>query len=76
MSILNFSDGVSIDTSGPLRRLELKDGLYVVGEGKLIPMNTEEEVKSYLDTEARVKRIKESKTPNQQFMKEIANILK
>ena len=38
MSILRFSDGVNIDTSGELRVLRLKDGYYVVGNGMLIPV--------------------------------------
>jgi hypothetical protein len=37
-------DGVEVDTPGPLRRLELHDGLYVVGEGRLIPCADEKEV--------------------------------
>jgi hypothetical protein len=45
-SILRFSDGVSIDTSGELRTLELSDGWYVVGEGKLIPVKDEGEAKT------------------------------
>lgn len=47
--MLRFSDGVNIDTSGKLRRLKLKDGLYVVGNGMLIPCNSEEEVKKLLN---------------------------
>ena len=43
MGILRFSDGIEIDTSGQLRLLELHDGRYVVGEGKLIPVKNEEE---------------------------------
>jgi len=43
MSILRFSDGVTIDTSGEIRHLELSDGHYVVGKGMLIPVNTKEE---------------------------------
>lgn len=43
MGILRFSDGIEIDTSGPLRLLELHDGWYVVGEGRLIPVKDEEE---------------------------------
>ena len=43
MSILRFDDGIEIDTSGELRLLELYDGWYVVGEGKLIPVKDEEE---------------------------------
>jgi len=43
MGTLRFSDGIEIDTSGELRLLELNDGWYVVGEGKLIPVKDEEE---------------------------------
>lgn len=43
MRKLKFSDGIEIDTSGELRLLELYDGWYVVGEGKLIPVIDEEE---------------------------------
>jgi hypothetical protein len=43
MGTLKFSDGIEIDTSGELKLLELYDGWYVVGEGKLIPVNDEEE---------------------------------
>ena len=43
MGTLKFSDGIEIDTSGELRLLELYDGWYVVGEGKLIPVKDEEE---------------------------------
>jgi len=50
-SILRFSDGVSIDTSGPIRMLDLEDGLYVVGGGKLIPVNSEKEANEIIDKE-------------------------
>ena len=43
MGILRFSDGIEIDTSGQLRLLELHDGWYVVGGGRLIPVKNEEE---------------------------------
>lgn len=43
MSILRFDDGIEIDTSGELRLMELYDGWYIVGEGKLIPVKDEEE---------------------------------
>jgi len=36
--MLRFSDGVNIDTSGPLRPLKLRDGWYVVGEGTCCPV--------------------------------------
>jgi hypothetical protein len=38
--MLIFSDGVEIDTSGPLRPLHLHDGWYVVGGGMLIPVDS------------------------------------
>jgi hypothetical protein len=43
MSILKFSDGESFDTSGPLRKEERYDGWYVLGEGKLIPVQNEQQ---------------------------------
>ena len=42
--ILKFSDNIEINTSGPIRRLSLSDGLYVVGNGMLIPCKDEKEV--------------------------------
>ena len=49
MSILKFSDGVEISTSGDYRMLELYDGLYVVGEGNLIPVGSEDEGERLID---------------------------
>lgn len=49
MSILKFSDGIEIDTSGELRLLELYDGWYVVGEGRLIPVKDREEGEQLLN---------------------------
>ena len=43
VSQLKFSDGMVIHTHGPLRTVEFSDGWYVVGEGKLIPVKSEEE---------------------------------
>ena len=42
---LEFSDGMIIHTNGPLRVVEFSDGWYVVGEGKLIPVLSEEDGK-------------------------------
>ena len=39
MGMLRFSDGVNINTSGPLRVTHLKDGYYVVGEGMCCPVD-------------------------------------
>lgn len=49
MGTLRFSDGINIDTSGEIRRLKLKDGLYVVGNGMLIPCKDEKEVKELIN---------------------------
>ena len=43
MSILRFSDGVTINTDGPLRITRKRDGLYVVGEGMCMPVDSHEE---------------------------------
>lgn len=40
---LKFSDGMIIHTHGPLRTVEFSDGWYVVGQGKLIPLGSEDE---------------------------------
>lgn len=42
MSKLTFTDGVSFDTSGPLRIERRRDGLYVVGDGLLCPVQDAE----------------------------------
>ena len=49
MSILRFNDGVEIDTSGEYRTLELHDGWYVVGRGRLEPCADEEQAKAVRD---------------------------
>jgi hypothetical protein len=51
MSILKFSDGISIDTSGPLRVLELSDGFYVTGGGVLIPVQSREKALEVIQRE-------------------------
>jgi hypothetical protein len=48
MSILRFSDGMEFDTSGPLRKERRSDGLYIVGQGMLIPVRDDEEAEIYL----------------------------
>jgi hypothetical protein len=51
MSILKFSDGTEFNTSGPLRAIEEYDGWYVIGQGYLIPVASEE------DAKARIKQL-------------------
>ena len=47
--MLHFNDGISIDTSGELRILELNDGCYVVGKGMLLPMDSLKECQEYIE---------------------------
>jgi hypothetical protein len=53
---LKFSDGMEFDTSGPLRITSRSDGLYVVGNGQLIPVSSHEEAEEI------IKRDKEEKS--------------
>ena len=43
MSKLKFSDGITIDTSGPYRAISMKDGMYVVGQGCCFPVKNGKE---------------------------------
>jgi hypothetical protein len=36
---MRFSDGMTFDTSGPLRTVRKSDGLYVIGNGLLLPVD-------------------------------------
>lgn len=46
---MKFSDGMSFDTSGPLRVEHRSDGYYVVGGGMLMAVDTYEEGKKYIE---------------------------
>ncbi len=48
MNKLTFSDGMSFDTSGPLRTIRKNDGWYVVGQGMLIPVEDEKAAQSII----------------------------
>ena len=52
MSILKFSDGEEFDLSGPLRVEERSDGWYVLGEGKMMAVDSYHEgeklIKEYM----------------------------
>lgn len=52
MSILRFSDGEEFDTSVELQLTIRKDGVYVIGEGYLLPVK---------DIDEGRKRLKEMK---------------
>ena len=45
---MRFSDGMSFDTSGPLRTVRKSDGLYVVGNGMLIPVDDHDEAEKLI----------------------------
>ena len=48
MSTLEFSDRVKFNTDGPLRMTSRSDGLYVVGNGMLIPVSSVTEAKEII----------------------------
>jgi hypothetical protein len=43
MSKLTFTDGEIFDLNGPLRLEERYDGWYVLGNGRMIPVNGQDE---------------------------------
>jgi|TARA_R100001129_G_scaffold147560_1_gene109015 hypothetical protein len=47
--MMRFNDGMKFDTSGPLRTVRKSDGLYVVGEGWMIPVSDHKEARSIID---------------------------
>lgn len=61
MTKLRFNDGIEIDTSGKLRTLRLSDGLYVIGQGKCIPVKDQQEAQKRI-TELQKSIDKQSKS--------------
>jgi len=57
---LKFSDGMEFDTSGPLRITSRSDGLYVVGNGQLIPVSSREEGEEIIKRDRLEKESEES----------------
>jgi len=49
--MVKFSDGMTFDTSGPMRIVRKSDGLYVVGNNWLIPVDSHEEGERVIDKE-------------------------
>ena len=47
--MLKFNDGEKFDLSGPLRLERRKDGLYVVGENRMMAVNDAMEGKKYIE---------------------------
>ena len=62
--MLRFNDQVSINTSGSLRTLRLRDGWYAVGSGYLVPAQDEEEARDI------VRELQESISQNQEGSKD------
>ena len=49
MTTLKYVGDLVIDSTGPLRKIRLPDGLYVVGEQMLIPADSEEEADDIIE---------------------------
>ena len=56
---LTFNDGMTFDTTGPLRLTKRSDGWYIVGEGTLMPVADPEEGRKFIALLQ-----KENKEPN------------
>jgi hypothetical protein len=50
MSILKFNDGEVFNLSGPLRVELRSDGWYVLGEGKMMAVNSQNEGLKLIET--------------------------
>jgi hypothetical protein len=48
MTTLKFSDGEEFDLSGSYRKECRKDGWYILGENRMIPVNDEKEADEYI----------------------------
>jgi hypothetical protein len=49
MSKLTFTDGESFDLSGPLRLEERYDGWYVLGNNRMVPVNSQDAGRRLID---------------------------
>jgi len=49
MATLKYVGDLVIDSTGPLRKTRLPDGLYVVGEQMLIPVDSEQEADEVIE---------------------------
>ena len=49
--MLKFNDGETFDLSGPLRTEERSDGWYVLGENRMIPVDSRSEGLNLIDIE-------------------------
>jgi hypothetical protein len=48
-NMLQFTDGTTINVDGPIRKIQLYDGLYVIGQGMCIPCENEKEVQELIN---------------------------
>jgi hypothetical protein len=49
MATLKYVGDLIIDSTGPLRKIRLPDGLYVVDEQMLIPVDSDEEADEVIE---------------------------
>ena len=49
MTNLRFTDGMTFDTSGPLRLQMRSDGMYVIGNGMLVPVRDAQEGRQLIE---------------------------
>ena len=56
---IKFSDGMQFDTSGPLRIIYRRDGLYIVGDNMLIPIRDANEGRDIIYRLERQKRCRD-----------------
>ena len=49
MATLKYVGDLIVDSTGPLRKIRLPDGLYVVGEQMLIPVDSDEEADEVIE---------------------------
>lgn len=54
--MIRFNDGENFDTSGEFRTERRKDGLYVVGKGMLIPVDSQQEADEIINKDKENKK--------------------
>ena len=57
MSNIKFNDGVEFNTSGKLRIEARRDGLYVVGNGMLVPVDSRKEAYEIIEQECKRQKL-------------------
>ena len=45
---IQFNDGMTLNTSGPLRVVRKRDGFYVLGEGTALPVDSRQDGKEFI----------------------------